>query len=114
MNYFEERPWGHFENLIDQEICKVKIITVLPKQAPSYQSHKFRCERYVIIQGKALITINDKDFIYEKGDIVQIDFEDKHRVRCISDESLIFIEVQLGSYFGEDDIVRYTDDYNRG
>jgi mannose-6-phosphate isomerase len=113
MNYKEDRPWGSFENILERDDCKVKIITIKPNQAPSYQSHEHRSERYVIIQGKAKITLDDTDFIYEKGDFVSVDFHQKHRVRCISEEDLIFIEVQLGTYFGEDDIVRYSDDYNR-
>jgi mannose-6-phosphate isomerase-like protein (cupin superfamily) len=113
MNYKENRPWGEFENLLEKDYCKVKVITVKPGQAPSYQSHKFRCERYIIIQGKALITLDDEDTVYEKGDSVTVDFGQKHRVRCVSEEDLIFIEVQLGTYFGEDDIVRHSDDYNR-
>jgi mannose-6-phosphate isomerase len=113
MNYKEDRPWGSFENILERDDCKVKLIVVKPNQAPSYQSHEFRCERYVIVQGEALITLDDHDSKYTKGDIVQVDFRQKHRVRCISEEDLIFVEVQLGSYFGEDDIVRFSDDYNR-
>ncbi len=113
MNYKEDRPWGSFENILERDDCKVKLIVVKPGQAPSYQSHQFRSERYVIVQGEALITLDDEDFQYTKGDIVQVDFKQKHRVRCVSEEDLIFVEVQLGSYFGEDDIVRYSDDYNR-
>ena len=113
MNYKEDRPWGSFENLLERDDCKVKIIIVKPGQAPSYQSHEHRCERYVIIQGEAQITLDDHDTFHCKGDVIEVGFKQKHRVRCISDEDLIFIEVQLGTYFGEDDIVRHSDDYNR-
>ena len=113
MNQTEKRPWGLFENLLERDDCKVKIITVKPGQAPSYQSHKHRCERYVIVQGEATITLDDVETVHTKGDIVVVDYKQKHRVRCTSDEDLIFIEVQLGTYFGEDDIVRHSDDYNR-
>jgi mannose-6-phosphate isomerase-like protein (cupin superfamily) len=113
MNYTETRPWGLFENLLERDDCKVKIITVKPGQAPSYQSHEHRCERYVIVQGEATITLDDVETVHTKGDIVVVDYKQKHRVRCTSDEDLIFIEVQLGTYFGEDDIVRHSDDYNR-
>lgn len=113
MNYKEDRPWGSFENILERDDCKVKIITIKPNQAPSYQSHQHRSERYVIVQGKAKVTLDDVDSYYEKGDTVTVDFHQKHQVRCTSEEDLIFIEVQLGTYFGEDDIVRYSDDYNR-
>jgi mannose-6-phosphate isomerase len=113
MNYSETRPWGFFENLLERDDCKVKIITIKPGQAPSYQSHQFRCERYTIIQGEAKITLDGVDTTYTKGDIVNVDFQQKHQVRCVSDIDLIFIEVQLGTYFGEDDIVRHEDDYKR-
>jgi len=113
MNYRENRPWGQFENILEREDCKVKLITIKPGQAPSYQSHEKRCERYVIVQGSAIITLDDVSKEYTKGDIVIVDFKQKHRVRCTSNEDLIFIEVQLGTYFGEDDIIRYSDDYGR-
>lgn len=114
MNYIESRPWGFFENILERDDCKVKIITINPGQAPSYQSHNNRCERYVIIQGEAKITIDGNDTFHCKGDVIEVGFKQKHRVRCVSPESLIFIEVQLGTYFGEDDIIRYEDDYSRG
>lgn len=113
MNYKENRPWGFFENLYETQSFKVKIIQIKSGEAPSYQSHKHRCERYVIVQGQALITLDGVERLYNTGELVTIDFEQKHRVRCVSSEDLIFIEVQLGSYFGEDDIVRYNDDYGR-
>jgi mannose-6-phosphate isomerase len=113
MNYSENRPWGSFENILERDDCKVKIITIKPGHAPSYQSHKKRCERYVIIQGTAKITLDGNDTFHSKGDVIEVGYEQKHRVRCTSEEDLIFIEVQLGTYFGEDDIVRYEDDYNR-
>lgn len=113
MEFTEHKPWGNYKILHEDENCKVKIITVKPNQAPSYQSHEKRCEKYIILQGTGLLTLDGQLKTVEKGDIVTVDFKQKHRIRCLSDDDLIFIEVQLGSYFGEDDIVRHEDDYER-
>jgi mannose-6-phosphate isomerase-like protein (cupin superfamily) len=109
----EQRPWGEFENLLDVDFCKVKRITIKPGQAPSYQYHYKRSEVYVIIKGKALIKLNDVEQEYNVGDTVIIPVLTKHKVTNIGNEDLIFIEVQHGEYFGEDDIVRLEDNYGR-
>lgn len=113
MNYTETRPWGEFENLLDTEYCKVKKITIKPGQAPSYQFHYKRSEVYVIVQGKAMITLNDIEKEYNVGDTIIVPVLTKHRVTNIGTEDLIFIEIQHGEYFGEDDIVRISDSYGR-
>ncbi len=113
MNYKETRPWGTFENLLDADYCKVKTITIKPGQAPSYQYHYKRSEVYVIVQGKALIKLDDVEKEYNIGDTILIPVLTKHRVTNIGSEDLIFIEVQHGEYFGEDDIVRIEDNYDR-
>ena len=94
MNYKETRPWGQFENLLDSDYCKVKEITIKSGQAPSYQYHYKRSEVYV-------------------GDTILVPVLVKHRVTNIGDEDLVFIEIQHGEYFGEDDIVRVQDSYGR-
>jgi mannose-6-phosphate isomerase-like protein (cupin superfamily) len=117
-NYYEERPWGSFEHLLDEEYCKVKRIIVKPGQRLSYQYHHKRSEAWVVVQGEAVVTLEndiilDEDRIYKIGEIVNIPVEMKHRVRNDGKEDLIFIETQTGTYFGEDDIVRIEDDYGR-
>ena len=116
-NYYEERPWGSFENLLDEEYCKVKRIIVKPGQRLSYQYHHKRNECWVVVQGRATVTLDGKDFEYESdnelGNIVNIPVGTKHRVRNDEEIDLIFIETQTGTYFGEDDIVRIEDDYGR-
>ena len=112
-NYKEKRPWGSFEHLLDEEYCKVKRIIVKPEQRLSYQYHNKRAEAWVVVQGIATVTLNDKEFTYKKGEIVDIEVGMKHRVQNKGKEDLIFIETQTGTYFGEDDIVRLSDDYNR-
>jgi len=113
MNYKEKRPWGTFENLLDVDYCKVKEIVIKPGQAPSYQFHYKRNEVWVVTQGKGLVTLDEKDEEVSAGSVVKVPVGIKHRIRNIGDNDLIFIEVQTGEYFGEDDIVRLKDDYNR-
>ena len=116
-NYIEHRPWGSFENLLDTDYCKVKRIIVKPGQRLSYQYHHKRSECWVVVQGRATVTLDGKDFEYESdnqlGNVVNIPVGTKHRVRNDEEIDLIFIETQTGSYFGEDDIVRIEDDYGR-
>ena len=113
MNYIEERPWGSFENLLEEDYCKVKRIIVKPGQRLSYQYHYKRTEHWVIVQGNAVVTLNDKEQWFTEGMVVEIPVETKHRVENKGKEDLIFIETQTGEYFGEDDIVRSADDYGR-
>ena len=116
MNYKEERPWGSFEILLDEENCKVKKIIVKPGQRLSYQYHKNRNECWVIVQGEATITHDDFLLVAKttpESNIVNIPAGTKHRVENKGEEDLIFIETQTGTYFGEDDIVRIEDDYGR-
>ena len=113
MNYIEERPWGRFENLLETDYCKVKQITVFPNQKLSYQYHEHRAERWVIVQGEAIVTINDYNHTKTIGESVKIPKGAKHRIWNPGDIDLIFIEVQTGTYFGEDDIVRLEDNYGR-
>ena len=113
MNYKEERPWGTFENLLDTDYCKVKQIIIKPNQAPSYQYHFKRSEVWVVVQGKGELKLNDTITPVTTGQIIHVPLKAKHQIKNNSDEDLIFIEVQLGDYFGEDDIVRLEDNYGR-
>ncbi len=110
---FEERPWGRFEILRDKEHFKSKVIRVDAKQQISYQSHAKREEHWVIVKGRGEVILNEQVIPVQAGSYVKIPMGAKHRIRNTSDQPIEFIEVQLGSYFGEDDIVRYQDDYNR-
>jgi mannose-1-phosphate guanylyltransferase/mannose-1-phosphate guanylyltransferase/mannose-6-phosphate isomerase len=111
---FEKRPWGAFEILRDSEHFKSKVITVNPLSQISYQSHDKRAEHWVITRGQGEVVLNDQITAVKAGSHVFIPIQVKHRIRNTSDEAVLeFVEVQVGSYFGEDDIVRYQDDYNR-
>jgi len=112
-NYKEQRPWGEFEVLLDTEYCKVKQITVKPHEALSLQYHKHRSEIWTIVQGEANVQIDDITYNLQKGETINIPLNAVHSVANSNDVDLIFIETQLGSYFGEDDIIRITDKYGR-
>jgi mannose-6-phosphate isomerase len=108
------RPWGNYEILLDEEYCKVKRIFVKPKQRLSYQYHFKRQEAWTVVAGTARITLDGETRDFEAGDTVFIAQGSRHRMANPSDdEMMILIEVQTGSYFGEDDIVRLQDDYER-
>ena len=112
-NYIEERPWGKFEVLVDSDYCKVKRITVKPDGRLSYQYHHKRSEVWTVVKGIATVTLDDEMTLYPYGETILIPQGAKHRVENRGMDDLVFIEVQHGSYFGEDDIVRIQDDYNR-
>jgi len=113
MNYIENRPWGSFENLLDVDYCKVKQIIIKPGEAPSYQYHFKRSEIWTVVQGKGELKLNDVIQSINTGDTVHIPLKAKHQIQNTGAEDLIFIEIQIGEYFGEDDIVRLEDNYGR-
>jgi mannose-6-phosphate isomerase-like protein (cupin superfamily) len=112
-NNSEDRPWGKYEILLDSKYCKVKKITVNSGKRISYQYHKRRSEVWVIVSGNGIAMIDNEKRNVTSGDIVNIEKKEKHRIECTSRDNLVFIETQLGDYFGEDDIVRIDDDYGR-
>jgi len=107
------KPWGSYQNLMDEEYTKVKKIVVKPGEAPSYQYHFKRSEIWVIVKGTAQIKIDDEVHYYRVGDVIFIPKKSKHQVFNNGDEDVVFVEIQLGEYFGEDDIVRLEDKYGR-
>lgn len=110
----ERRPWGNYTILDEGNDFKVKRIEVLPQKRLSYQKHAHRAEHWLIVQGAARVTLNDEILNIEAGQNIDIALGDKHRVENPDAlETLIFIEVQRGDYFGEDDIVRFEDDFGR-
>ena len=113
MNEIDERPWGKYEVLLDDPTTKVKRITVNPGQKLSYQYHHKRQECWIVIKGNLTIVLDDEKVFREYGESFRIPKGAKHRAWNETDEIVEFIEVQTGTYFGEDDIVRISDDYNR-
>jgi mannose-6-phosphate isomerase len=107
-------PWGTWEVLEDSELYKVKKIRINPLQRLSYQKHFKREENWFIVEGTAEVTVDGVEKILQTGDFIHIPQEALHRIKNISEVAiLVFIEIQRGTYFGEDDIVRMTDDYGR-
>ncbi|MAK54349.1 MAG: mannose-6-phosphate isomerase [Pusillimonas sp.] len=109
----EVRPWGNYTNILDEDNCKVKKIKINPDQRPSLQYHNQRSEHWIIVQGTGLATVGTEDIKVEAGDHIFVPKLTKHRIKNIGNDTLTFIEVQCGTYFGEDDIVRLDDDYGR-
>ena len=107
------RPWGSYTILEDTNVFKLKRIEVEPGQRLSLQSHKKRDEIWTIVAGAGVVELDGTDVAVSYGSTVSITREQKHRVRNDGSELLVFIEVQTGDYFGEDDIIRYEDDYGR-
>ena len=109
----ENKPWGGFLVLEDLPTHKVKRIWVHPGHRLSYQKHFRRSEHWVILEGRAKVTLNGEELFPGQGESVDIPLEAAHRIENIGDTQLTFIEVQWGDYFGEDDIIRLEDDYGR-
>ncbi len=110
---YDKRPWGQYLVLEDADTHKVKRIEVNPGGRLSYQYHHHRAEVWTIVQGVGTVTLEGEKKDYKVGEVVIIPLGIKHRIENLSEEPCVFIEVQHGTYFGEDDIVRIEDDYNR-
>ncbi len=119
LDYFEglldesQRPWGHYEILSDEPDHKVKRITVKPGARLSLQRHRRRSEHWHIVRGQAIVTLDEQEIELSAGESVDIPRGGVHRVTNPGSEAMVFIEVQRGDYFGEDDIERLEDDYGR-
>jgi mannose-6-phosphate isomerase len=92
---------------------KVKRIEVLPGKRLSYQKHSQRAEHWFVVEGTAKVTLYGSEIVIRSGEAIDIPIGVAHRVENPGDDDLIFIEVQRGTYLGEDDIVRLEDDYGR-
>ncbi len=108
-----DTPWGRWEVLLEDEKYKVKRIIVLPGQRLSYQKHFRRSEHWVAVQGKGIVTLDSKKIVLTPGEAVDIPVGCAHRAANEEKIPFVFIEVQFGSYLGEDDIVRLEDSYGR-
>ncbi len=109
----ERRPWGYYQVLLDHAHHKVKRITVHPGQRLSLQRHQRRAEHWYVVAGQAEVTLDQRELRLKPQDSVDIPQGAWHRVANTGEEPLVFIEVQTGDYFGEDDIERLEDDYGR-
>jgi mannose-6-phosphate isomerase len=110
---YDARPWGSFTVLDEGEGFKVKRIEVLAGNRLSYQKHAQRAEHWFVVRGTARVTLDDEEIIKRAGESIDIPTGAAHRVENPGEELLVFVEVQRGSYLGEDDIVRLEDDFGR-
>lgn len=107
------RPWGYYTCMNSGNGYLTKTICVMPKQKLSIQSHNFRSEHWVVLEGKALVILNDEEHVLSSGDSIDIPIKAKHSLQNPYDEELKIIEVQKGNHISEDDIIRYEDCYGR-
>ncbi len=107
------RPWGTYESVGKGPKHQIKHIVVEPGGRLSLQSHEHRAEHWVVVAGQATITVGDTTAEYATGQHVYIEKQQKHRLENHTDEPVTIVEVQIGSYLGEDDIKRYDDVYGR-
>ncbi|HUX04323.1 MAG TPA: phosphomannose isomerase type II C-terminal cupin domain [Acidimicrobiales bacterium] len=111
---FDERPWGNFTVLDDEMFDhKVKRIVVMPGKRLSYQQHAQRAEHWFVVSGEPTVVLDDVEHQLAPGDSIDIALGQKHRCENRGTSPVVLIEVQHGTYFGEDDIVRIADDYGR-
>jgi len=107
------RPWGSYTSLELGTNYQVKRINVNPGARLSLQSHKHRAENWVVVEGEALVTVDDQQIVVKKGESAYIPKGARHRMENRGTVPMVLIEVQNGDYLGEDDIERYEDDYGR-
>ncbi|CUH89377.1 Alginate biosynthesis protein AlgA [Phaeobacter sp. CECT 5382] len=110
----DHRPWGWFESLVVGERFQVKRIHVHPGAALSLQSHHHRSEHWIVVEGTARVTVDDEVKLVSENQSVYIPLGAVHRMENPGKLPMVLIEVQTGSYLGEDDIIRYEDVYARG
>ena len=107
------RPWGNYTSISEGPNWQLKKIIVKPKESLSLQMHKCRSENWIVVKGTALVEIDDNKKILKQNESAFIPVSTKHRLSNPGNENLILIEVQTGSYLGEDDIIRFEDNYGR-
>jgi mannose-6-phosphate isomerase len=106
-------PWGNYMVLYTDENIQVKKLFVGPGKRISLQSHQFRAEHWFIVSGEGIAELNGAVIPLKPGDSIDVPIGAKHRIACVSETELTFVEVQTGSSFAEGDIIRYEDDFDR-
>ena len=109
---FVERPWGSFRQFANNRDCTVSLMTVLPGQRLSLQSHTGRAELWIVIDDGAVVHVGEDERSYKAGDEIWISANEKHRLSCKGDQPVRVLEVAFGNW-QQDDIKRYADDYAR-
>ena len=109
---FVSRPWGTFKQYANNEDCTVSLMSVLPGQRLSLQSHTGRAELWIVIDDGAVVQVGDSIAEYKAGDELWIPANERHRLSCKGDKPVRVLEVAFGNW-QQDDIKRYEDDYTR-
>jgi mannose-6-phosphate isomerase len=109
----DHRPWGYYTVLADEPDHKVKRIVVYPGKRLSLQRHRRRAEHWYLLAGEATVTLDGRETVLRSGEYIDIPRTAAHRLSNAGPAQAVFIEVQTGEYFGEDDIERLADDYGR-
>ena len=107
------RPWGSYRSILLSDGHQIKEIFVEPGQRLSLQSHKLRSEHWIVTKGPVLVTIDEKIHELVSGSHIFIPQGARHRLANPGTEKIKIVEIQIGDYLGEDDIIRYEDDYQR-
>ena len=107
------RPWGYYLSIENDSKWQIKKIQVNPGASLSLQMHKYRSEHWIVVKGTAKVEVNEKEYFLSENESTYIPLGSKHRLSNPSTKPLILIEVQSGNYLGEDDIVRFEDNYGR-
>lgn len=109
---FVERPWGSFLQYANNRECTVSLMTVLPGQRLSLQSHSGRAELWIVIDEGAVVQVGEEEHVCRANEEIWIPANAKHRLSCRGDRSVRVLEVAFGNW-QQDDITRYADDYKR-
>jgi mannose-6-phosphate isomerase len=107
-----ERPWGFFKQFAHNQNCTVSLMTVLPGQRLSLQSHTGRAELWIVMDDGAVVQLGEEERIYQAGDEIWIPANKKHRLSCRGEKPVRVLEVAFGNW-EQDEIRRYADDYHR-
>ena len=113
LNQKVHRPWGHYTSIMKGETWLVKRLVINPMESLSLQMHKYRSENWVIVKGIAKVEIENEISFLNVNESTYVPIGAKHRLSNPNKEKLVLIEVQSGSYLGEDDIIRFEDKYRR-
>lgn len=110
---FSERPWGHYIKFLEEEGVWVKRVEVKPGARLSLQKHAHRSEKWNIVSGQGIVTLDGQEIPVKAGSVLDVPVGAIHRIKNTGDSKLVFIEVACGDYLSEDDIFRLEDDYDR-
>ena len=107
------RPWGFYKSIVEDSLWKVKQINVKPGESLSLQKHRHRSEHWVVVKGTANVEINEQNLEISENQSIYIPLGARHRLSNLGENILVIIEIQTGTYLGEDDIIRFEDKYGR-